>query len=53
MFNNSGIGITVECANGLIHVRASAPPSLFVLTFYFIQYFKIQNSKAQNFFKIS
>ena len=29
MFNSSGIGINVECMFGLMHVRASAPYSLF------------------------
>lgn len=31
MFNNSGIGVSVECMHGLLHVRASAPFSLFVI----------------------
>ena len=30
MFNTSGIGINLECIDGLINIRASAPPSLFV-----------------------
>lgn len=30
MFNTSGIGVNVECMDGLIHVRASVPPALFV-----------------------
>jgi hypothetical protein len=31
MFNTSGIGVNVECMEGLMHVRASAPASLFVI----------------------
>lgn len=30
MFNISGIGVNVECMQGLMHVRASAPSALFV-----------------------
>jgi hypothetical protein len=30
MFNSSGVGINVECMYGIMHVRASAPYSLFV-----------------------
>jgi hypothetical protein len=33
MFNTSGVGVQVSCLYGMIHVRVSAPYSLFVSIF--------------------
>lgn len=57
MFNTSGIGVNVECMEGLMHVRAAAPSSLFVSflnknVLIMNLYFKIKTIKIRYLFEI-